>query len=86
MDLNNRSRARKGLAIAAAVTAALVGTNALNPARSAAATHTDVTQRVGIVCTTSDDNSFDLETKDGYINLPDGNTAYMWGYSLVGQP
>ncbi len=86
MDLNNRSRARKGLAIAAAVTAALVGTNALNPARSAAATHTDITQRVGIVCTTSDDNSFDLETKDGYINLPDGNTAYMWGYSLVGQP
>ncbi len=24
---------------------------------------------------------FDLSTRNGYISLPDGNTAYMWGYS-----
>ena len=24
---------------------------------------------------------FNLTTKTGYISLPDGNTAYMWGYS-----
>jgi FtsP/CotA-like multicopper oxidase with cupredoxin domain len=29
----------------------------------------------------SDAPIFDLTTKTGYISLPDGNTAFMWGYS-----
>ena len=42
--------------------------------------------RVGISCTTgvgADDGTpiFNLTTKTGYISLPDGNTAFMWGYS-----
>ena len=39
---------------------------------------------VGIVCTTVGRHgspTFDLTTEAGYINLPDGNTAFMWGYS-----
>ena len=41
---------------------------------------------VGIVCTsgTGSNPTFTLTTKDGYISLPDGNTAYMWGYSEGG--
>ncbi len=41
--------------------------------------------RVGMVCTTGSGGPgnavFDLTTRTGYIGLPDGNTAYMWGYS-----
>ena len=42
--------------------------------------------RVGIVCTTgaggvAGSPIFDLTTRTGYISLPDGNTAFMWGYS-----
>jgi FtsP/CotA-like multicopper oxidase with cupredoxin domain len=42
--------------------------------------------RVGISCTTgvaagTDGVVFNLTTKTGYISLPDGNTAFMWGYS-----
>ena len=41
---------------------------------------------VGIVCTSGPGGDpshpiFDLTTKTGYISLPDGNTAFMWGYS-----
>ncbi len=46
----------------------------------------DTAPRVGIVCTTgsggvADHPIFNLTTKTGYISLPDGNTAFMWGYS-----
>jgi FtsP/CotA-like multicopper oxidase with cupredoxin domain len=42
--------------------------------------------RVGIACTTGVGGGatspiFNLTTKTGYISLPDGNTAFMWGYS-----
>lgn len=41
--------------------------------------------RTGIVCTTGGPMAqqpvFDLTTRTGYIDLPDGNTAFMWGYS-----
>ncbi len=40
--------------------------------------------RVGIVC--SDGPTFDMTTDTDYINLPDGNTVYMYGYKLVGTP
>lgn len=41
---------------------------------------------VGIVCTDGDtagaqQRIFNLTTRTGYISLPDGNTAFMWGYS-----
>jgi FtsP/CotA-like multicopper oxidase with cupredoxin domain len=35
----------------------------------------------GIVCTKSPTATFDLTARDGQVQLPDGNTAYMWGYS-----
>ena len=75
-------RAAIGLTALAALVA---GTGAVAPSRSAAATGTN---KVGIVCTTSTAGtpSFDLSTTFGYINLPDGNTAYMLGYTVTGQP
>ena len=46
----------------------------------------DTAPRVGIVCTegvggVANQPIFNLTTKTGYISLPDGNTAFMWGYS-----
>ncbi|MCA9901400.1 MAG: multicopper oxidase domain-containing protein [Anaerolineales bacterium] len=42
----------------------------------------------GIVCTSdaSPNPTFTLTTKTGYINLPDGNTMFMWGYSEGSSP
>jgi FtsP/CotA-like multicopper oxidase with cupredoxin domain len=42
---------------------------------------------VGIACTTgaSLNPNFTLDTKSGYIVLGDGNTMFMWSYSLGGQ-
>ncbi len=42
--------------------------------------------KVGIVCTEGSGGVagqpvFNLTTRTGYISLPDGNTAFMWGYS-----
>lgn len=41
---------------------------------------------LGIACTTgsSPNPTFTLEARDGYIQLPDGTTAYMWGYAEAG--
>lgn len=44
------------------------------------------TPRVGIACTSGaggvgSSPIFNLTTRTGYISLPDGNTAFMWGYS-----
>lgn len=43
---------------------------------------------VGIACTEGAPLSpnFTLTTRTGYITLPDGNTAFMWGYSEGNQP
>lgn len=65
------------LALAWATVAALVGAS---PATA------DAPPKVGIVCTTGAGSVpgspiFDLTTRTGYISLPDGNTAFMWGYS-----
>lgn len=38
---------------------------------------------VGIVCTSGP--TFNLDSKAGHIILGDGNTMYMWGYSVSGQ-
>jgi FtsP/CotA-like multicopper oxidase with cupredoxin domain len=45
--------------------------------------------RVGIVCTGDSSTTtpvFNLTTRTGYINLPDGTTAYMWGLSQGSAP
>lgn len=65
------------LAVATAMSAGLT-----RPAADAA----DPPPRVGLVCThgsggVADRPIFDLTTRTGYISLPDGNTAFMWGYS-----
>jgi FtsP/CotA-like multicopper oxidase with cupredoxin domain len=45
---------------------------------------------IGIVCSNGTPNgaetTFDMTTDADYINLPDGNTVYMYGYNLVGTP
>lgn len=45
-----------------------------------------VPPKVGIACTTgtSPNPTFTLTTTTGYINLPDGDTSFMWGYALGG--
>jgi FtsP/CotA-like multicopper oxidase with cupredoxin domain len=42
--------------------------------------------QTGIACTTSSspNATFTLTATDGYIQLPDANTMYMWGYALGG--
>ncbi|MFZ1537154.1 MAG: multicopper oxidase domain-containing protein [Chromatiaceae bacterium] len=44
------------------------------------------TPATGIACTSgsSPNPTFTLEAKPGYIQLPDGNTMYMWGYANGG--
>jgi hypothetical protein len=41
---------------------------------------------IGVACTTSTspNPTFTLDTREGYIQLPDSNTMYMWGYSAGG--
>lgn len=42
---------------------------------------------VGVACTTNagPNPTFTLEARDGYIQLPDSNTMYMWGYAQGGR-
>jgi FtsP/CotA-like multicopper oxidase with cupredoxin domain len=71
-------------ALVAAVTACLVGaTLTSQPGATAAAASPS---KVGIVCTHGSGGVdghpvFNLTTRTGYISLPDGNTAFMWGFS-----
>ena len=63
-----------GLAVAAAITPSATSAPPAPP------------PAVGIVCTPGVGGDathpiYDLTTKTGYISLPDGNTAFMWGYS-----
>lgn len=72
-------------ALAAATLLALAVSAVAGQAPDAdAAAPTD--QKIGIVCTEGEGGVagqpvFNLTTKTGYISLPDGNTAFMWGYS-----
>ncbi|PKW26216.1 multicopper oxidase domain-containing protein [Phycicoccus duodecadis] len=78
-----RRALRRGLALA---TTALVAAGAAVATVPSAATAAP-TPRNGIVCTTGGPSAadhqpvFDLTTRTGYIDLPDGNTMFMWGYS-----
>jgi len=74
-------RFRASVLIAALATACVGTALAGSPQASA-----DPPPKVGIVCTqgsggSADQPIFNLTTKTGYISLPDGNTAFMWGYS-----
>jgi FtsP/CotA-like multicopper oxidase with cupredoxin domain len=77
----HRPRVRPGLAVLTAfvlATVLLPQSAAVRPAAKAASTGSN---SVGVVCTTDPTSTFTLTTKTGYINLPDGTTAFMWGYS-----
>src|SRR5690349_5385454 len=39
----------------------------------------------GILCDTDSSNSFDLTTKTGYMQTPDGNSVFMWSYTRAGR-
>lgn len=73
-------RRRKAAALAAF--AGLGLTMAVQAGQPVSAATTD-TNPIGVVCTTGP--NFELETSAGYINLPDGNTTYTYGYNLVGR-
>ncbi len=82
VNLKRRFGGRRAAALLA-VAAVGVSTAALTPQTAASAADTP---KVGVVCTPSDGGVdgqpiFNLTTRTGYINLPDGNTAFMWGYS-----
>ena len=72
------------------LTSALLATAALlwATAPSAIRAATEATNRVGIACTSvaGTQPTFTLTTRSGYINLPDGTTAFMFGYSEGGKP
>lgn len=80
---SSRRALRRGLALATGALVAVGGAVASQAAPATAA----APPRNGIVCTTggpsasTGDPVFDLTTRTGYIDLPDGNTAFMWGYS-----
>lgn len=78
---SKRRLVRRGLALATGTVLALGAALATQVAPAAAADPA----RNGIVCTTGGPAAkqpvFDLTTRTGYIDLPDGNTAFMWGYS-----
>jgi FtsP/CotA-like multicopper oxidase with cupredoxin domain len=78
----NRTRRRRTLLLGVA-TAVATATAMLTHAPLASAADPP---RVGMVCTpgvggVGNAPVFNLTTRTGYISLPDGNTAFMWGYS-----
>ncbi len=83
-DVTVRSPRRRLRRLAvAALSAASLAAASLSPHDVASAAPAS---KVGIECTTGVGGSatapiFNLSTKTGYINLPDGNTAFMWGFS-----
>ncbi|MBU0492113.1 MAG: multicopper oxidase domain-containing protein [Chloroflexi bacterium] len=40
----------------------------------------------GIIGTTNPSGTFTFTTRTGYINTPDGNVVYMWGFSAGNEP
>ena len=83
MNRTSLKRGRRGLVVVAALGVTITAAVAGNTATPASA-HTDPAPSVGIVCEAGP--HFDMTTNHGYINLPDGNTVFMYGYALAGQP
>jgi FtsP/CotA-like multicopper oxidase with cupredoxin domain len=83
MHGRGRNRGLLASALLTTLTLALLGGTTTAFVQTATA---ETPSRVGIVCTTGVGGGattpiFNLTTKTGYISLPDGNTAFMWGYS-----
>jgi FtsP/CotA-like multicopper oxidase with cupredoxin domain len=81
--MNQNTKKRAGTRLVLLVSLALFGALAVGGAGASAAVGS--THKVGVVCTAGNLSgtvrSFDLTTHEGYIDLPDGTSAYMWGYS-----
>ena len=84
MRLVTSSRARAGLALwvsSALAAGVLLSAAVARPIHAA----TEATNPAGLACTSDaaggTNPTFNLTTRTGYINLADGTTAYMWGYS-----
>lgn len=86
MRRSTRPRARTWLALLVSpmlVAAALASPATIRPAAAA----TEGAIPIGMVCTEGGSNpTFNLTTRWGYINLPDGTTAFMWGFSEGSKP
>ena len=79
---------RARVLLALLVSSLLVSSALLSPAgtRTANAAQ-EAANKIGIVCTSAGpDPTFNLTTRWGYISLPDGTTAYMWGFSEGSKP
>ncbi len=87
MFRSTRPRGRAWVTVLAS-TALVFGSLLASPAARLTSAATHGTNRVGLVCTTDSgpNPSFTLTVKRGYINLPDGTTANMWGFSEGTQP
>ena len=85
MSIDRRRRPPAILLAAAVAALALLPASAAAPSARAATT---ASNRVGVVCTSDAGTTptFTLTTRTGYINLPDGTTAFMWGYSEGSSP
>jgi FtsP/CotA-like multicopper oxidase with cupredoxin domain len=75
---------RRPVLLAVLLTGILALTTALTQPDDATAAEPGA--KVGLACTEgvggdSTHPIFNLTTRSGYISLPDGNTAFMWGYS-----
>jgi FtsP/CotA-like multicopper oxidase with cupredoxin domain len=82
-----RARTRPAIALASVVAASLLLSSAAPRPIAAANQATNVS---GVPCTTDAGGgtspTFNLVTRSGYINLPDGTTAYTWGFSEGTRP
>lgn len=66
--------------------ALLVATTTLVAAADVTTAQQPAPPRSGLICTTDPNATpttatFTLNTREGYIGLPDGNVVYMWGFS-----
>jgi FtsP/CotA-like multicopper oxidase with cupredoxin domain len=80
-------RARTVLALLVApllASSSLLSSAGMRPVAAA----TETGNRIGVACTANagPNPTFTLTTRAGYINLPDGTTAYMWGFSEGSRP
>ena len=81
---SHRARSHRRQLVALGVAAGAVVAMVSVGGGAAPAVAQDPPPRTGIACTTGP--TFDLATSAGHIALPDGNTVYMYGYNVVGQP
>ncbi len=81
MNRISLKRGRRGLAVLVVLGSAGIVSVAGSNVTPASA---DPPPSVGIVCEAGP--TYNMKASHGYINLPDGNTAFMYGYSLDNRP